>query len=307
MLLLPLVARSGGFDHYGVRDTRGHYAVAWCTQTATEELKDRRGPMHQICRGWLRIGGIRSQPTTEKPASKSSICFHATALPSTMLPQTSASTFTSITTSPSCSYSASKLEQDVAFVVEISTSTGNLDASNAAANFIKDYLIKESIFNDDYSNYAIVPFPNPSSYNTYTSNGQDFGKLTTSTIPVILRTMLMVAPSVGGSTSDIESGLSYAENSEFTLLKDSYPRTVLLFANSVDGVKSATATADELKAQNATILTVSVTNDASFNLDPLATSPIYNYNLPIADTSTYTGLAKGIATDLLKFGSICNQ
>ncbi|KIH63466.1 hypothetical protein ANCDUO_06232 [Ancylostoma duodenale] len=215
--------------------------------------------------------------------SESSICYHdSAAVTTTMQPKTTTSTSTSVpvTTSPSCGQPI--INQDIAFVVEISTSSGNLDASQipkittlvkAASNFITQYLISEAVFDDLHSNYAIVPFPDASTYSALSGGIEDFGKLRTSDFSATFQMMFKLFPITNGNTSDIDSGLSYTEDHEFPLLHDVYPRTILLFANSAEGVQSAMGRATELKSNNVTILTISVSDDAdSINLRPLSSS-----------------------------------
>ncbi|RCN31550.1 hypothetical protein ANCCAN_22662, partial [Ancylostoma caninum] len=105
----------------------------------------------------------------------------------------------------------------------------------AASNFITQYLISEAVFDDSHSNYAIVPFPDASTYNALSGGIEDFGKLRTSDFSATFQMMFKLFPITNGNTSDIESGLSYTKDHEFPLLRDAYPRTILLFANSRQG------------------------------------------------------------------------
>ncbi|EPB78582.1 hypothetical protein ANCCEY_02322 [Ancylostoma ceylanicum] len=132
------------------------------------------------------------------------------------------------TTSPLCEQP--RINQDIAFVVELSTSSGNLSASHAASDFITQYLITEAVFDDSHSNYAIVPFPNASTYSDLSRGVQDFGTLRTSDFSATFKIMFAIFPH--GNTSDVDSGLSYTETHEFPLLQDDYHRTILIFANS---------------------------------------------------------------------------
>nr|CDJ92446.1 Protein T19D12.1 [Haemonchus contortus] len=198
------------------------------------------------------------------------------------------------------------IQQDIAFVVEISTSTGNLGASHAASNFITNYLIQQKVFDDVYSNFAIVPFPNASSY-ILGGGIQDFGQLLVEDFVPAFQMIFAVYPITNGAVSDIESGLRYTNDSEFPRLHDDYPRTILLFANSDDGVEAALKISSELKAQTVNILTVSMSDTDDINLQALSSAPDYNWNLPVSDASSYLSMAEVISSKLLELGSVCND
>ncbi|EYC17756.1 hypothetical protein Y032_0029g1854 [Ancylostoma ceylanicum] len=242
----------------------------------------------------------------EKLLAKSSVCYHAHAASTTSMQlMTTVLTSASMpaTTSPLCEQP--RINQDIAFVVELSTSSGNLSASHAASDFITQYLITEAVFDDSHSNYAIVPFPNASTYSDLSRGVQDFGTLRTSDFSATFKIMFAIFPH--GNTSDVDSGLSYTETHEFPLLQDDYHRTILIFANSAEGVQSAMQRATELKSNNVTILTVSVSDNETVDLGPLSSSPEYNWNLSVTNAATYGALAKSIVSQLLKIGSICIQ
>ncbi|RCN31552.1 hypothetical protein ANCCAN_22664 [Ancylostoma caninum] len=63
--------------------------------------------------------------------------------------------------------------------------------------------------------------------------------------------------------------------------------------------------ATELKSNNVTILTISVSDADSINLRPLSSSSEYNWNLSVTDATAYHSLAKSIVSCLLQIGSIC--
>ncbi|XGW10688.1 hypothetical protein V3C99_012301, partial [Haemonchus contortus] len=189
------------------------------------------------------------------------------------------------------------IQQDIAFVVEISTSTGNLDASHAASNFITNYLIQQKVFNDVYSNFAIVPFPNASSY-TFGGGIQDFGQLVVEDFVPAFQMIFAVYPITNGAVSYIESGLRYTNDSEFPRLHDDHPRTILLFANSDDGAEAALKISSELKEQAVNILTVSMSDTDDINLQALSSAPDYNWNLPVSDASSYLSMAEVISSKL---------
>ncbi|KAK6735097.1 hypothetical protein RB195_018346 [Necator americanus] len=162
--------------------------------------------------------------------SESSICFHGTAAQTTTTKTVmQTSTFPAVATSTSTYCEHPMINQDIAFVVEFSTSSGDLNASHAASNFITQYFITSSEFDDTYSNYAIVPFPNASTYSSLSGGAQDFGTLRTTDFSATFQMLFRLF--ANEDVSDIKSGLSYTSDHEFRLLHDENPRTILLFAN----------------------------------------------------------------------------
>ncbi|WKX97601.1 hypothetical protein Q1695_013343 [Nippostrongylus brasiliensis] len=228
--------------------------------------------------------------------SESSSCFYSSLAPTTATPSTIKHTSISPqATTPR--YCASPIiQQDIAFVVEVSTSSGSLDESHAASTFITQYLISQAAFDDQHSNFAIVPFPDPSSYEI--SGGlQDFGNLRKSEFVITFQMIYSVYPTLDGYVSDINSGLEYTSNYEFPKLNDSRNRTILLFANSASGVQAAVDRASQLKADGVVILTVGV-GDSDVDLQPLSTSPLDVWNLPASDVSSYSATAASIISRL---------
>ncbi|CAJ0607336.1 unnamed protein product, partial [Cylicocyclus nassatus] len=128
--------------------------------------------------------------------ARSPICFHAQKLTTTTAQPKSTSP---LPTTSSCN---AVINQDIAFVVEISTSTGNLKASQAATKFITSYLL-DNHFDDEHSNYSIVPFPDPDKYEKYFIP-MDFLKLHKDDIKTTFSSLFTVFPNFNGDTSDIE-------------------------------------------------------------------------------------------------------
>ncbi|VDL83547.1 unnamed protein product [Nippostrongylus brasiliensis] len=203
--------------------------------------------------------------------SESSSCFYSSLAPPTATPSTIKHTSISpqATTPRYCA--APIIQQDIAFVVEVSTSSGSLDESHAASTFITQYLISQTAFDDQHSNFAIVPFPDPSSYEI--SGGlQDFGNLQKSEFVITFQMIYSVYPTLNGAVSDI---------------------------NSASGVQAAVDRASQLKADGVVILTVGV-GDSDVDLQPLSTSPLDVWNLSTTDVSSYSATAASIISRLSK-------
>uniref|UniRef100_A0A1I7XQ03 Peptidase_S8 domain-containing protein n=1 Tax=Heterorhabditis bacteriophora TaxID=37862 RepID=A0A1I7XQ03_HETBA len=144
------------------------------------------------------------------------------------------------------------INQNIAFVFELSNSTGDLSASQATSTFILNYLINQNQFNDQFSSFSLIPFPNPASYEAYGSI-QDFDHLKKHNFDVALSFLFTVFNTNG----------TYEANRSISDI------------NGDSGLVTAQETARDLKASNVTILTVAVTNEKSFSLTSLASSPNY--------------------------------
>ncbi|PAV77350.1 hypothetical protein WR25_08422 [Diploscapter pachys] len=134
-------------------------------------------------------------------------------------------------------------------------------------------------------NLSIVAFPNDG-FN-FNSKG-DFGQINGKASLLVAMDFQWLA--VNGTTSDILSGLNYVETElgwRNAASDASISRTVLIIANSVQGVANAVGKANSMKSAGVTIVTLAMISRESFTLSALATNSEYSLSMNYYSSPDY--------------------